>query len=223
MTSRLTAFVASLGAGALLVYMVVALPTRLMLSDYVHVPGGLEPFVGGLLALALAMLAVARVAADHDRAAAAVLRVCGVAAVLTAAYPTDATRATVVTLSGQIHRHAAFVLFAGLPVAAGLLVRHSATRASLVVRTLVALSASAVVLTLLLHPSSPVQELISMPGWAGGAERLAAALNITLVAVLALVTGPAPAAAARVEVVDVVDDLGAAGEHVEPSRVQVAA
>jgi hypothetical protein len=220
MTSRLTAFVASLGAGALLVYTVVALPTRLMLSDYVHVPGGLEPFVGGLLALALAILAVARLAAAHDRAAAVVLRVCGVAAVLTAAYPTDPTRAAVVTLSGQIHRYAAFVLFAGLPVAAWLLVRHSATRATLVVRTLVALSASTVVLTLLLHPSSPVQHLISMPGWEGGAERLAAAVEIALVAVLALVTGPAPAREARV---DGSDPAQGVAEQLEPSRLQLAA
>lgn len=192
MTSRLTAFVASLAAAALLVYTVIALPTRLMLSDYVHEPGGLEPFVAGLLALALAIFVVARLAADHDRAAAAVLRVCGVAAVLTAAYPTDPTREAVVSLAGQIHRWSAFVLFAGLPVAAWLLVRHSATRATRAVRVLVALSASAVVLTLLLHPSSPVQHVLSMPGWEGAAERLAAAVDIALVAVLALVTGPAP-------------------------------
>ena len=194
MTTRLTAFLASLGAAALLIYTVVALPNRLMLSDYVHVRGGLEPFVGGLLALALAILVVARLAADHDRAAALVLRVCGVGAVLTAAYPTDATRAAVVSLAGQIHRYSAFVVFVGLPIAAWLLVRHSATRATLVVRTLVALSATAVVVTLLLHPSSPVQHLIAMPGWEGGAERLLAGVDITLVAVLALVTGPTPAA-----------------------------
>lgn len=195
MTSRITAFVASLGAAALLVYTVVALPNRLMLSDYVHVPGGLEPFVGGLLALALAIFVVARLAADHDRLAAAVLRICGVAAVLTAAYPTDATREAVVSLSGQIHRWSAFIVFIGLPIAAWLLVRHSATRATRVVRVLVALSATAVVVTLLLHPSSPVQDYISMPGWEGSAERVLAAVDVTLVAVLALVTGPAPATA----------------------------
>lgn len=193
---RLTAFVASLAAAALLAYTVIALPTRLMLSDYVHVAGGLEPFVGGLLALALAIAVVARLAADHDRVAAAVLRLCAVAAVLTAAFPTDATRAAVVSLAGQIHRYAAFVVFVGLPVAAWLLVRHSATRAARAVRVLVALSAGAVVLTLLMHPSSPVQHLLAVPGWEGGAERLLAGADIALVAVLALVTGPTPAARA---------------------------
>jgi hypothetical protein len=190
-----------------------------MLSDYVHVPGGLEPFVGGLLALALAILALAPLAAAHDRAAAAVLRVCGVAAVLTAAYPTDPTRAAVVTLSGQIHRYAAFVLFAGLPLAAWLLVRHSATRAVLLVRTLVALSASTLAVTLLLHPSSPVQHLISMPGWEGGAERFGAAVDITLVAVLALVTRPTPARPR----VGLSDSARAGAEPLEPSRLQLAA
>ena len=203
MTGRLTAFVASLGAAALLVYTVLALPNRLMLSDYVHVPGGLEPFVGGLLALALATFVVARLAADHDRAAAAVLRVCAGAAVLTAAFPTDATRDEVVSLAGQIHRYAAFAVFVGLPIAAWLLLRHSATRAASVVRALVALSATAVVLTLLMHPSSPVQHLLVRPGWEGGAERLLAGVDVALVAVLALVTGPAP----RVEVVEASRDV----------------
>ena len=44
----------------LLGYTVLVLPNRLMLSEYVHVPGGLVPFVGGLLALAVAAAAAAR-------------------------------------------------------------------------------------------------------------------------------------------------------------------
>ena len=183
--SQLIGLVGSLTAATLLAYVVLALPNRLMLSDYVHVPGGLEPFVGGLLALAVAILAVARVAATAGAPAAAVLRVCAAAAVLTAAFPTDAARVAVMSLSGQIHRWAAFVVFVGLPFAGWLLVRGSTTRPARVVRWLAGVSAAATAMTLLLHPISPVADVIAQPGWEGGFERMLAATDVLIVGAIA--------------------------------------
>jgi hypothetical protein len=183
--TQLVAIVGSLCAAALLAYTVLALPNRLMLSDYVHVTGGLEPFVGGLLALAVATFAVARLVAAHGGPASVVLRVCATATVMTAAFPTDTARVSVMSLSGQIHRYAAFVVFVGLPVAGWLLVRGSAAAPARVVRWIVRVSAFVTAMTVLLHPLSPVAELVGQPGWEGGFERMLAAADVVLVGAIA--------------------------------------
>ena len=183
--ARGTVVLGSASAAALLTYMVAALPDRLLLSEYVHVPGGLVPFVGGLLALALAVFAAARLVQVRDAAAAAVLRVSGAAAVLAAAFPTDATRLALPSLSAQVHRYAALVVFVGLPLAGWLLARTAVGGSARLVRGLAALSAVAVVATLLLHPSSPVVPLLGHPGWEGIAQRAMAAADVALVGALA--------------------------------------
>lgn len=180
------ALVGSLCAATLLGYVVVALPNRLMLSEYVHVPGGLVPFVGGLLALAVAAFAAARLAPPAAPAAAGVLRVAGAAAVVAAAFPTDATRLAVPSLAGQIHRYAALVVFLGLPLAGWLLVHRRPGAWSAVARVLTGTATVAVVATLLLHPTSPVAAVVGHTGWEGVAQRLMAVSDVVLVAVMAL-------------------------------------
>lgn len=187
--ARIMAVAGSLCAAMLLGYTVIALPNRLMLSDYVHVRGGLEPFVGGLLALAVATAAVARLVAAHARGAAAVLRVSAGATVVAAAFPTDAARTAVPSLSGQLHRYAALVVFVAVPLAGWLLARGAAGGAARVVRWVVVVSAAAVVATLLMHPHSPVAEVVGHPGWEGVFQRTLAATEILLLGTIAVTTG----------------------------------
>jgi hypothetical protein len=188
--AQAVALLGSLSAAVLLTYTVVALPNRLLLSEYVHVPGGLEPFVGGLLALAAAALAAARSVRVREAAAAAVLRVSGAAAVMAAAFPTDATHLAAPSLSAQVHRYAALVVFVGLPTAGWLLVRSCDGVAARVLRGLAALSGVAVVATLLLHPSSPVAAVVGHTGWEGVSQRLVAATDVVLVGVMAVLSRP---------------------------------
>ena len=186
----------SVAAAVLLTYTVLALPNRLLLSEYVHVPGGLEPFVGGLLALAVAIFAAARLTVVRDAAAGAVLRVAGSGAVVAAAFPTDAHHLAAPSLSSLIHRYAALVVFVALPVAAWLLLREASgdaagpARAARVLRVVAGVSAVAVLGTLLLHPSSPLAGLTGHPGWVGGFQRLMAASDVALVATMAVVARP---------------------------------
>lgn len=187
--ARAVALGGSLCAATLLTYMVVTLPDRLMLSDYVHVAGGLEPFVGGLLALAVAALAVSRLAAPGCRGAAVALRVSAGATVVAAAFPTDATRVPSPSLSGQIHRYAALLVFVGVPLAGWLLARGVPGAAARAVRWVVFVSAVAVAATLLMHPHSPVAEALGRPGWEGVFQRALATSDLVLLAAMAVTAG----------------------------------
>lgn len=182
---QLVALLGSLSAAALFTYIVIALPNRLMLSEYVHVPGGLVPFVCGLLALAVGTSAVARLVQAHGGPAVSVLRVCTAASVVTAAFPTDPTRSAATSLSGQVHRWAAAVVFLGLPLAGWLVARGSATGSARAVRCVVAASALATAMTLLLNPLSPLADVIGHPGWEGGFQRMLAAADVVLVGAIA--------------------------------------
>lgn len=198
LVARLVAVVGTLCAAMLLGYAVLVLPNRLMLSEYVHVPGGLVPFVGGLLALAVAAAAVARLVSPLGGPAALVLRVGASAAVVAAAFPTDQSRGAVLSLSAQIHRYAALVVFVSLPLAGWLVVRGSTGLPWRLVRGVACVSSVVVAATLLLHPGSPVARVVGHPGWEGGVQRLLAATDLALLALTALVTGPRRAGAVHV-------------------------
>lgn len=177
-------------AAVLLGYTQLALPRRHLLSDYVHVVGGLEPFVAGLLALAAACFALASLVMLTRPVVPRLLRVAGGALVLTAAFPTDATRLSAVSLSGQIHRYAALVVFVALPVAGWLLARRRQGAAHRVVRILAGVAAVALVGTLLVHPLSPVAHLLGTDVWEAVLERALAGTEIVLVAAMALAPVP---------------------------------
>jgi hypothetical protein len=197
MLTRLVAVVGSACAAVLLGYAVVALPNRLMLSEYVHVPGGLVPFVGGLLALAVAAAAVARLVSHLGGPAALVLRAGASAAVAAAAFPTDESRGPAMSLSAQIHRYAALVVFVSLPLGGWLAVRGNAGLRWRLVRGVAGVSSVVVAATLLLHPGSPVARVLGHPGWEGGVQRLMAASDVVLVALTALVAGSRRTGAVR--------------------------
>ncbi|RVX37788.1 uncharacterized protein DUF998 [Nonomuraea polychroma] len=191
-----------------LAYAQVALPAQPLLSDYALVSGGLVPVLIGMLALAGACLCLAYglAAADPARTAATrVLLLAGAAGLMMSAiFPTDPGTSQVGSLSGEIHRWSAAVVFTALPVAGWSLARGRATAPRWnAVRAMSVTSALTLAVYLAAHPVSITSPLINGVAYYGALERAVVLADMVLIMVMALAftagrrtamaTGTAPA------------------------------
>ncbi|MFC6409778.1 DUF998 domain-containing protein [Planobispora longispora] len=156
-------------------------PMSGLISDYALAEGTAWALVGGTLALAAGCLWTAYGLARTDpsgSAAARVLLVGGaLGLLLTASFPTDAAPA-VVSITGEIHRWAAAVVFTALPCAGWLLGRRGRDTALL---TVSAASVALLAAFLAAHPGSLTADLIGGPDYYGLLERLLLLAEIALV------------------------------------------
>ncbi|GAA3715434.1 hypothetical protein GCM10022224_096320 [Nonomuraea antimicrobica] len=197
-------------AGAL-AYAQVALPSQILLSDYALVSGGLAPVVVGMLALAGACLCLAYGLAATDPARTAATRVlllAGAAGLtMSVIFPTDPGTSQVGSVSGEIHRWSAAVVFTSLPVAGWTLARgrRPAPRWN-AVRAMSVSSAVALAVYLASHPATLTSPLINGGAYYGLLERavVLAEMGLLIAMALAIAAGrraarsrPAPATADR--------------------------
>ncbi|WP_188190834.1 DUF998 domain-containing protein [Nonomuraea sp. SYSU D8015] len=174
-----------------LAYAQAALPAQPLLSDYALVSGGLVPVLIGMLTLAGACLCLAYglAAADPSRTAATrVLLIAGAAGLMmSAVFPTDPGTSQVGTLSGEIHRWSAAVVFTSLPVAGWTLARGRdvAPRWN-AVRAMSVTSALALAVYLAAHPASITSPLINGMAYYGLLERAVVLAEMVLITVMAL-------------------------------------
>ncbi|MEO3875071.1 DUF998 domain-containing protein [Nonomuraea sp. B12E4] len=180
----------AVSAGAL-VYAQVALPAQPLLSDYVLVSGGPAPVLIGMLALAGACLTLAYglAAGDPSRTAATrVLLLAGAAGLMMSAiFPTDPGGSEIGSLSGEIHRWSAAVVFNSLPVAGWVLARRrdAAPRWN-AVRAMSLTSAVTLAIYLAAHPASFTSPLINGASFYGLMERALVLVEMGLIVVMAL-------------------------------------
>ncbi|MEV0233540.1 DUF998 domain-containing protein [Nonomuraea sp. NPDC050786] len=175
-------------AGAL-TYAQVVLPAQTLLSDYALVPGGLVPVLIGMLALAGACLSLAYGLAAGDPARTAATRVLLLAGtaglMLSAIFPTDPS--PVGSMTGEIHRWAAAVVFTSLPVAGWALARGRAAAPRWnAVRALSVTSAATLVVYLAAHPASVTSALIGGSAYYGLLERGLVLAEMALLTAMAL-------------------------------------
>ncbi|MFB9878317.1 DUF998 domain-containing protein [Planobispora siamensis] len=156
-------------------------PMNELISDYALLDGTAWALVLGTLALASGCLWTAYGLTGTDPAGSAAARVLLVAGalglLLTASFPTDAAP-DVVSITGEIHRWSAAVVFTALPCAGWMLARRSRDTALLTV------SAASVVLLaafLAAHPGSLTADLIGGAAYYGLVERLLMLAEIALV------------------------------------------
>ncbi|WP_433439108.1 DUF998 domain-containing protein [Nonomuraea sp. CA-141351] len=178
----------AVSAGAL-AYAQIALPTQTLLSDYALVSGGLVPVLIGMLALAGACLSLAYglAAGDPRRTAATrVLLLAGAAGLMMSAiFPTDPT--PIGSMTGEIHRWAAAVVFTSLPVAGWVLARGRAAAPRWnAVRAMSVTSAATLAVYLAAHPASITSTLISGSAYYGLLERGVVLAEMVLLAAMAL-------------------------------------
>ncbi|GAA4911048.1 hypothetical protein HD597_008160 [Nonomuraea thailandensis] len=177
-------------AGAL-AYADVALPTQVLLSDYALVSGGLVPVLIGMLALAAACLCLAYGLVTLDPARTAptrVLLVAGAAGLMMSAiFPTDPGTSQIGTVSGEIHRWSAAVVFTSLPVAGWILAkgRAAAPRWN-AVRALSVAAAATLAIYLAAHPATITSSLINGAGYYGTLERGVVLAEMALLIAMAL-------------------------------------
>ncbi|TMR22998.1 DUF998 domain-containing protein [Nonomuraea turkmeniaca] len=191
-----------------LAYAQVALPAQPLLSDYALVSGGLVPVLIGMLALAGACLCLAYglAAVEPSRTAATrVLLLAGAAGLMMSAiFPTDPGTSQVGSLSGEIHRWSAAVVFTSLPVAGWTLARGRAAAPRWnAVRAMSMTAAVTLGVYLAAHPASITSPLINGVAYYGALERAVVLAEMVLVTVMALAfatgrrsamaTGAAPA------------------------------
>ncbi len=165
-------------------YAEFTLPAQPLISHYVLVPGGLLPVVIGMLALAAACLSLAYGLATGEPGRTAATRVLLLAAagglMLSAVFPTDAS--VIKSMSGEIHRWAAAVVFTTLPVAGWSLARG---RASLprwsAVKALSVTSVLALAVYLAAHPASFTSPWIGGEAYYGLLERALVLAEIGLI------------------------------------------
>ncbi|MEV4573292.1 DUF998 domain-containing protein [Nonomuraea jabiensis] len=174
-----------------LAYAQVALPTQPLLSDYALVSGGLVPVLVGMLALAGACLCLAYGLAASDPARTAATRVLLLAGaaglMMSAIFPTDPGDSQVGSLSGEIHRWAAAVVFTSLPVAGWTLARGRAAAPRWnAVRALSVTSAAMLAFYLAAHPASITSPLIGGAGYYGPLERGVVLAEMALLVAMAL-------------------------------------
>ncbi|MEV0378827.1 DUF998 domain-containing protein [Nonomuraea sp. NPDC050643] len=174
-----------------LAYAQVALPTQPLLSDYALVSGGLVPVLVGMLALAGACLSLAYglAAGDPSRTAATrVLLLAGAAGLMMSAiFPTDPGTSQIGTLSGEIHRWSAAVVFTALPVAGWTLARRRETAPRWnAVKAMSVLSALTLAIYLAAHPASITSPLIDGAAYYGLLERGVVLADMALLTVMAL-------------------------------------
>lgn len=191
--------IGTVASACALAYAQVALPVQPLISDYALVSGGLVPVLIGMLALAGACLCLAYglAATEPSRTAATrVLLLAGAAGLMMSAiFPTDPGTSQVGSLSGEIHRWAAAVVFTSLPVAGWTLARgrEAAPRWN-AVRAMSVASAVTLAVYLAAHPASITSPLINGAAYYGPMERavvLAEMLLITVMALAALAGRPA--------------------------------
>ncbi|GAB2963824.1 DUF998 domain-containing protein [Nonomuraea fastidiosa] len=187
-----TVLLTVVSAGAL-VYAEVTLPWQVLLSDYALVPGGLVPVLIGMLALAGACLSLAYglAAADPARTAATrVLLVAGAAGLMMSAiFPTDPGTSQVGTVSGEIHRWSAAIVFTSLPVAGWALARGrgGAPRWN-AVRSMAVVSGVSLAVYLAAHPASFTSPLIGGAAYYGLLERAVVLAEMGLLVTMAVAT-----------------------------------
>ncbi|WP_336215637.1 DUF998 domain-containing protein [Nonomuraea sp. LPB2021202275-12-8] len=189
-------------------YAQLALPAQPLLSDYALVSGGLLPVLLGMLALAVACLSLAYgLAAAGDPGRTAATRVLLVAAagglMMSAMFPTDPGNSPIDSLSGEIHRWAAAVVFTTLPVAGWTLARG---RAALprwnAVRAMSVTSVLALAVYLAAHPASFTSPWIGGDAYYGLLERALVLAEIALIVTMALACRQRPAATASTTVTE---------------------
>lgn len=190
---------ATTAAGAL-GYAQAALPEQPLISDYALVPGGMLPMLAGTLALAAACLSLAYGLAAREPARTAATRVlllaCAAGLMLSALFPTDPGMSETSTLTGEIHRWSAAVVFTALPVAGWTLARGRAAAARWsAVRALSVTSGLTLAAYLAAHPATPTSSLINGAAYYGLLERGLVLAEIVLVVVMALASVPGRAAA----------------------------
>ncbi|MEV4570877.1 DUF998 domain-containing protein [Nonomuraea sp. NPDC049419] len=185
--------VASAGA---LAYAQVALPSQVLLSDYALVSGGLLPVLVGMLALAGACLGLAYGLAASDPARTAATRVLLLAGaaglMMSAIFPTDPGTSQVGSLSGEIHRWSAAVVFTSLPVAGWTLARgRGGTPRWNAVRAMAMASGVSLAVYLAAHPASFTSPLIGGAAYYGLLERavVLAEMGLLVAMALAVATG----------------------------------
>ncbi|SEG53505.1 Protein of unknown function [Nonomuraea solani] len=180
--------VVSLGA---LAYAELSLPAQPLISDYALVSGGLVPILIGMLALAGACLSLAYglVASEPSRTAAARVLLLAAAAglMMSAIFPTDPGTSQIGTLSGEIHRWSAAVVFTALPVAGWSLARRreAAPRWN-AVRAMSVLAALTLGVYLAAHPASITSPLINGVEYYGLLERGVVLADMALLMFMAL-------------------------------------
>lgn len=170
-------------------YAELVLPARPLVSDYALVPGGLLPVVIGMLALAAACLSLAYGLATGEPGRTAATRVLLLAAagglMLSAMFPTDAS--VIKSLSGEIHRWAAAVVFTTLPVAGWSLARGRAPLPRWnAVKALSVTSVLALGVYLAAHPASFTSPWIGGESYYGLLERALVLAEIGLIAAMTL-------------------------------------
>ncbi|MEW9555191.1 DUF998 domain-containing protein [Nonomuraea sp. NPDC050783] len=186
----------TLASAAALAYAELALPAQPLLSDYALVPGGLVPVLAGMLALAGACLTLAYGLASAEPARTAATRVLLLAGaaglMMSAIFPTDPGTAQLGTLSGEIHRWSAAVVFTSLPVAGWTLARGRGAAARWnAVRALSVAAALTLAAYLAAHPASVTSPLIGGAAYYGLLERAVVLAEMVLLAVMALATATA--------------------------------
>ncbi|MFG1949198.1 DUF998 domain-containing protein [Nonomuraea sp. NPDC048826] len=196
MTSRATAAVtvtAALTSAGALGYAELALPAQPLLSDYALVPGGMPPTLLGMLALAVACVSLSYGMVSSDPRGTAATRVLLLAAaaglMLSAIFPTDPAAAELKSLTGEIHRWSAAVVFTTLPVAGWTLARGRAGLARWsAVRALAVTSALVLAVYLAAHPASITSGWIGGAGYYGLLERALVVADMVLLMVMAAAT-----------------------------------
>ncbi|MEO3797276.1 DUF998 domain-containing protein [Nonomuraea sp. B10E15] len=174
-----------------LAYAEITLPVQPLISDYALVSGGLAPVLIGMLALAGACLSLAYGLASTEparTAAARVLLLAGAAGLMMSAiFPTDPGSSQIGTLSGEIHRWAAAVVFTSLPVAGWSLARGRAAAPGWnAVKALSVTSALSLAFYLAAHPASITSPLIDGAAYYGLLERGLVVAEMLLIVVMAL-------------------------------------
>ncbi|MCK2221472.1 DUF998 domain-containing protein [Actinomadura sp. ATCC 31491] len=181
----------TLASAAALAWAELTLPAQPLLSDYALVPGGMMPVLAGMLALAGACLCLAYGLATAEPARTAATRVLLLAGaaglMMSAVFPTDPGTAQVGTLSGEIHRWSAAVVFTSLPVAGWSLARGRAAAARWnAVRAVSVASALTLAVYLAAHPAAVTSPLIGGASYYGLLERAVVLAEMTLLVTMAL-------------------------------------
>ncbi|MFC4114578.1 DUF998 domain-containing protein [Nonomuraea zeae] len=174
-----------------LAYAQVTLPAQPLLSDYALVSGGLPPVLIGMLALAGACLSLAYGLAANDPARTAATRVLLLAGaaglMMSAIFPTDPGSSQIGSLSGEIHRWSAAVVFTSLPVAGWALARGRAAAPRWnTVKAMSVACAMTLAAYLAAHPATLTSPLIGGAAYYGLLERAVVLAEMVLLTTMAL-------------------------------------
>ncbi|MEU0484407.1 DUF998 domain-containing protein [Streptosporangium sp. NPDC006013] len=200
---------AAIGAGAVTMlglHVVTGLdPVHTVISEYAfEADGWLLPLSLTLFAAAATIIGAILARRGEDRAAALLVGIWGLCMLLIGAFPTDEPGVPL-SMSGGIHRYAAFVAFLTMPVAGLLLARrHAAGPYARTIRLLSLASLGVLVLVVLPYVVRMVGvDLASEDIPAGVTQRLVVGFEVAVLAMLGLMAGtgcgrtrrPLPAAA----------------------------